>query len=180
MGGIGTNEVLSNQRRPTTVKMSTSTREQELRRIRAPDSTEDRHGPLDYDTLNAVEVLHPRMPVPAIGKASRDAGAQIPVGPGPGTLVRATTQWLSGFFCFFPGCSCRACFPSLRLQLPAVAASSCALRLVMRLSVALARPPTRRLLFSFTLAPFFSATRRALSSPFATWKWACPPSLSPV
>jgi hypothetical protein len=46
LGGIGTeSHVLSSLKRPTTCVMSASTREQEMRRMAAPDESMDRHGP---------------------------------------------------------------------------------------------------------------------------------------
>jgi hypothetical protein len=86
-GGIGVPNVLSSMKRPSTVLLAQSTRDQELRRLVAPDPTLDRHGPLDYHVENALGLTRPRGPVIVIGKASRDAATQLPCSPGP-TYVR--------------------------------------------------------------------------------------------
>jgi hypothetical protein len=84
LGSIGTEtDFVSNLRRAPVCHIPTATREQEMRRLVAPDPSVDRHGPADY----VVEIPEHK-PAAVFGSTKRETGPRLSDGPGPAILVR--------------------------------------------------------------------------------------------
>jgi hypothetical protein len=84
LGSIGTEtDYVSNLRRAPVCHIPTATREQEMRRLVAPDPTVDRHGPADYTTE-----IPEHKPAAIFGTTKRATGPRLSDGPGPAVLVK--------------------------------------------------------------------------------------------